>query len=102
MLAAVERYVSGNDDSVERYRFLTYLPLLNWLARQWLWASTATRWIDGRLRDSIVVADQGLANAVVNLQMISQSKAASDLVGRAAIAKEARRRDHASPQEEGT
>lgn len=44
-------------------------------------------WIEERLKDSIVIADSGLGNALGNPKEISYGKVVRDLVGRAGIAK---------------
>ncbi|AJY38173.1 hypothetical protein BW21_6368 (plasmid) [Burkholderia humptydooensis] len=87
LIAALELYVSANDDSMARSQFLTYLTILDSLAEQWPREAAAIQWIEDRLKDAVVVADRGLGDALRNLKRISHGKAVRELVGRAAIAK---------------
>ncbi|KVN19072.1 hypothetical protein WT08_00840 [Burkholderia sp. MSMB1552] len=87
MIAALELYVSANDDSMACSQFLTYLTILDSLAEQWPREAAAIQWIEDRLKDAAVVADRGLGDALRNLKRIYHSKAVRELVGRAAIAK---------------
>lgn len=87
LIAALELYVSANDDSLARSQFLTYLTILDSLAEQWPRDATAIEWIEERLNDGIVVADRGLGDALQNLKKVSHGKAVRELVGRAGMAK---------------
>ncbi|WP_241332428.1 hypothetical protein [Burkholderia cenocepacia] len=47
LIAALELYVSANDDSLARSQFLTYLTILDSLAEQWPRDAAAIEWIEG-------------------------------------------------------